>query len=192
MNLGFLPTSNIYIFDSDVGTFTWTDEQKTILNNDDLIIVDYELMIKEYKDATYTTTTTVGDDYIELIQTKVSGSDVPYFINKNYKLTFTSSTYTLEKIGAPKGAPKIAIDTSNLLESGDIKYNTPGTTINNTGWVVVYGNFNNNNPLKVDNVDVIKYESSQTVTTTYMMICASGTALRGGVGYPTYKVYGLK
>ena len=99
MNLGFLPTSNIYIFDSDVGTFTLTDEQKTILNNDDLIIVDYELMIKEY-DATYTTstTTTIGDDYIELIQTKVSGSDVPYFINKNYKLTFTSSTYTLEKI----------------------------------------------------------------------------------------------
>ena len=97
MNLGFLPTSNIYIFDSDVGTFTLTDEQKTILNNDDLIIVDYELMIKEY-DATYTTTTTIGDDYIEVIQTKVSGSDVPYFINKNYILTFTSSTYTLEKI----------------------------------------------------------------------------------------------
>ena len=97
MNLGFLPTSNIYIFDSDVGTFTLTDEQKTILNNDDLIIVDYELMIKKY-DATYTTTTTIRDDYIELIQTKVSGSDVQYFINKNYKLTFTSSTYTLEKI----------------------------------------------------------------------------------------------
>ena len=97
MNLGFLPTSNIYIFDSDVGTFTLTDEQKTILNNDDLIIVDYELMIKEY-DATYTTITTIGDDYIEEIQTKVSGSDVQYFINKNYKLTFTSSTYTLEKI----------------------------------------------------------------------------------------------
>lgn len=97
MNLGFLPTSNIYIFDSDVGTFTLTDEQKTILNNDDLIIVDYELMIKEYV-ATYTTITTIGDDYIEVIQTKVSGSDVPYFINKNYKLTFTSSTYTLEKI----------------------------------------------------------------------------------------------
>ena len=97
MNLGFLPTSNIYIFDSDVGTFTLTDEQKTILNNDDLIIVDYELMIKEY-DATYTTITTIGDDYIEVIQTKVSGSDVQYFINKNYKLTFTSSTYTLEKI----------------------------------------------------------------------------------------------
>ena len=97
MNLGFLPTSNIYIFDSDVGTFTLTDEQKTILNNDDLIIVDYELMIKEY-DATYTTITTIGDDYIEVIQTKVSGSDVSYFINKNYKLTFTSSTYTLEKI----------------------------------------------------------------------------------------------
>ena len=97
MNLGFLPTSNIYIFDSDVGTFTLTDEQKTILNNDDLIIVDYELMIKEY-DETYTTITTIGDDYIEVIQTKVSGSDVPYFINKNYKLTFTSSTYTLEKI----------------------------------------------------------------------------------------------
>ena len=97
MNLGFLPTSNIYIFDSDVGTFTLTDEQKTILNNDDLIIVDYELMIKEY-DATYTTTTTIGADYIAVIQTKVSGSDVPYFINKNYKLTFTSSTYTLEKI----------------------------------------------------------------------------------------------
>ena len=97
MNLGFLPTSNIYIFDSDVGTFTLTDEQKTILNNDDLIIVDYELMIKKY-DATYTSITTIGDDYIEVIQTKVSGSDVPYFINKNYKLTFTSSTYTLEKI----------------------------------------------------------------------------------------------
>lgn len=97
MNLGFLPTSNIYIFDSDVGTFTLTDEQKTILNNDDLIIVDYELMIKEY-DATYTTSTTIRDDYIEVIQTKVSGSDVTYFINKNYKLTFTSSTYTLEKI----------------------------------------------------------------------------------------------
>ena len=97
MNLGFLPTSNIYIFDSDVGTFTLTDEQKTILNNDDLIIVDYELMIKEYH-ATYTTSSNIGDDYIEVIQTKVSGSDVQYFINKNYKLTFTSSTYTLEKI----------------------------------------------------------------------------------------------
>ena len=101
MNLGFLPTSNIYIFDSDVGTFPLTDEQKTILNTDDLIIVDYELMIKEYKDATYTTTTTtIGDDYIETIQTKVSGSDVPYFISKNYKLTFTSSTYTLEKMNS--------------------------------------------------------------------------------------------
>lgn len=98
MNLKYLPTSNIYIFDSEVGTFTLTDEQKTILNNDDLIIVDYELMVKEY-DATYTTTTTtVKDDYIEVVKSKVSGSDVPYFVNKTYKLTFTSTTYTLEKI----------------------------------------------------------------------------------------------
>ena len=98
MNLKYLPTSNIYIFDSTLGTFTLTDEQKTILNNDDLIIVDYELMVKEY-DATYTTTTTnVKDDYIEVVKSKVSGSDVAYFVNKTYKLTFTSTTYTLEKI----------------------------------------------------------------------------------------------
>lgn len=98
MNLKYLPTSNIYIFDSTLGTFTLTDEQKTILNNDDLIIVDYELMVKEY-DATYATTTTnVKDDYIEIVKSKVSGSDVAYFANKTYKLTFTSTTYTLEKI----------------------------------------------------------------------------------------------
>lgn len=99
MNLKYLPTSNIYIFDSTLGTFTLTDEQKTILNNDDLIIVDYELMVKEY-DATYTTTTTtnVKNDYIEVVKSKVSGSDVAYFVNKTYKLTFTSTTYTLEKI----------------------------------------------------------------------------------------------
>ena len=97
MNLKYLPTSNIYIFDSTLGTFVLTDEQKTILNNDDLIIVDYELMVKEY-DATYTTTTTVKDDYIEVVKSKVSGSDVAYFVNKTYKLTFTSTTYKLEKI----------------------------------------------------------------------------------------------
>lgn len=97
MNLKYLPTSNIYIFDSTLGTFTLTDEQKTILNNDDLIIVDYELMVKEY-DATYTTTTNVKNDYIEVVKSKVSGSDVAYFVNKTYKLTFTSTTYTLEKI----------------------------------------------------------------------------------------------
>ena len=96
MNLKYLPTSNIYIFDSTLGTFTLTDEQKTILNNDDLIIVDYELMVKEY-DATYTTTN-VKNDYIEVVKSKVSGSDVAYFVNKTYKLTFTSTTYTLEKI----------------------------------------------------------------------------------------------
>lgn len=181
MNLGFLPTSNIYIFDSDVGTFTLTDEQKTILNNDDLIIVDYELMIKKY-DATYTTTTTIGDDYIETIQTKVSGSDVLYFINKNYKLTFTSSTYTLEKIGAPK----IAIDTSNLLESGTLNHNMGATILNNTGWVVASGDFSGSVPLKVDNVTVIKEKGS------YMMICASGTNLYCVDSSATYKVYGLK
>lgn len=98
MNLGYLPTCNIYVFDSTVGTFTLTDEQKTILNNDNLIIVDYELMVKEY-DATYTTTTTtIGDDTINIIKTKVSGSDVAYFKNKSYKLTFTSTTYTLERL----------------------------------------------------------------------------------------------
>lgn len=98
MNLKYLPTSNIYIFDSTLGTFTLTDEQKTILNNDDLIIVDYELMVKEY-DATYTTTAAnVKDDYIEIVKTKVSGSDVACFVNKTYKLTFTTTTYTLEKI----------------------------------------------------------------------------------------------
>ncbi len=97
MSLAFIPTGSIYRFDEEEGTFTLTDEQKTILNNDDLIVVGYDLMVKEY-DATYTTTTTIGDDYIELVKSKVSGSDVPYFQNKTYKLTFTSTTYTLTKI----------------------------------------------------------------------------------------------
>lgn len=97
MSLAFIPTTNIYMFDEEVGTFTLTDEQKTILNNDNVIIVGYEIMVKKY-DVTYTTTTTVKDDYIEVVKSKVSGSDVAYFINKTYKLTFTSTTYTLSKL----------------------------------------------------------------------------------------------
>ena len=89
--------------------------------------------------------------------------------------------------------PKIAIDTSNLLESGTIKKANGEIILNNTGWVVVYGNFKHG-PLKVDGVDVIKTDYAPSgFRDTYMMICAQGTVLYNGSDEDaTYNVYGLK
>ena len=92
------------------------------------------------------------------------------------------------------GTPKIAIDTSNLLESGNISYTEPGTVINNTGWVVIYGEFRDYS-LMVDDVEVIQMYSYNQIRDTYMMICTSGTALKCNLldgTSRTYKVYGLK
>ncbi len=89
MNLGFLPTNNIYVFDNTVGTFSLTTEQFTILENDNIIIVDYEIMVKE---MTGVGDAVIYDDYI------ATGAPIYAFKNKTYKLTWTSSTYTLELI----------------------------------------------------------------------------------------------
>ena len=86
------------------------------------------------------------------------------------------------------GTPKIAIDTSNLLESGEVIYGTD-KVLNNTGWVVAYGFFTESYPLKVDNVAVSNPQSSKA---TYMMICTSGTVLYCNDDGTTYKLYGLK
>lgn len=87
MNLGYLPTCNIYIFDSTVGTFTTTNEQRTILENDNIIIIDDEILTKKGD-----LVSGVFDDYIQI------GGYSYYFSNKTYKLTWTSTTYTLELI----------------------------------------------------------------------------------------------
>ena len=87
-------------------------------------------------------------------------------------------------------APKIAIDTSNLLESGYIRATDPGTVLNNTGWVVALGTFSYSNPLKVDNVGV--GVASGNTNGTVMMICTSGTVLSSDAANSKYKVYGFK
>lgn len=96
MSETYMPLWNIYDFDKTEGTFTLTDVQKTVLANAELIRVSYNLLAREYEADTSQGTTTISDDGYKI--TIYPAKDTYYFLGENYKLTFTSSTYTLEKI----------------------------------------------------------------------------------------------
>ena len=93
MSETYMPLWNIYDFDKTEGTFTLTDAQKQVLANAEIIRVSYHILAREYE---YTTTTTISSDgYATVVKTF---KDTYYFLGEHYKLTFTSSTYTLTKI----------------------------------------------------------------------------------------------
>lgn len=97
---------NPYKFKEEVGTYTLTSEQKIALNNSAMIRVGFKLLFKEYAYTTTTTKTgeTTSVDSATGAATKkttykdvVTYMDTFYFENDEYKLTFTSSSYTLTK-----------------------------------------------------------------------------------------------
>ena len=98
MSETYMPLWNIYDFDKTEGTFTLTDDQKTVLANAELIRISYNLLAREYEADTSKTPTygDVSEDGYITISYPVK--DTYYFLGEHYKLTFTSSTYTLEKI----------------------------------------------------------------------------------------------
>ena len=97
MSETYMPLWNIYDFDKTEGTFTLTDAQKQVLANAEIIRVSYHILAREYEaDTSKTPTTTISDDGIATIS--YPAKDTYYFIGEHYKLTFTSSTYTLTKI----------------------------------------------------------------------------------------------
>ena len=90
----YMPLWNIYDFDKTEGTFTLTENQKYILANAEIIRISYHILAREYEYTT-TTTTISSDGYATVVKTP---KDTYYFLGEHYKLTFTSTTYTLEKI----------------------------------------------------------------------------------------------
>lgn len=98
MSETYMPLWNIFEIDEEVGTFTLTDVQKTVLANAEILLCGFKLLKKKWATTTTTTSLTPSSDEktVSVVQT-ISVTD-PYFIGEDYKLTFTSSTYTLEKI----------------------------------------------------------------------------------------------
>lgn len=97
---------NPYKFDDSEGTFTLTSEQKVALNNSSMIRVGFKLLFKEYD---YNTTTTVINEKVELDEATGEATTTTtyktvetylgtwHFESDEYKLTFTSTSYTLAK-----------------------------------------------------------------------------------------------
>lgn len=102
---------NPYKFDENEGTFTLTSEQKVALNNSSMIRVGFKLLFKEYDygDATITTPTTIINEKVEIDETTGEATITTtyktvetylgtwHFESDEYKLTFTSTSYTLAK-----------------------------------------------------------------------------------------------
>lgn len=100
-------SANPYKFKEEVGTYVLTSEQKIALNNSAMIRVGFKLLFKEYAYTT-TTTTKTGEttsvDSATGVATKkttykdvITYADTFHFENDEYKLTFTTSSYTLAK-----------------------------------------------------------------------------------------------
>ena len=96
MSETYMPLWNIFEIDEEVGTFTLTNVQKTVLANAEILLCGFKLLKKKWATTT-TTTITPSSDEKTITITRTTNSE-PYFIGEDYKLTFTSSTYTLEKI----------------------------------------------------------------------------------------------
>lgn len=93
----YMPLWNIYDFDKTEGTFTLTENQKYILANAEIIRISYHILAREYEaDTSKTPTTTISSDGYATYN--YPPKDTYYFLGEHYKLTFTSTTYTLEKI----------------------------------------------------------------------------------------------
>lgn len=99
-------SANPYKFKEEVGTYTLTSEQKIALNNSAMIRVGFNLLFKEYGYTTTTTKTgeTTSVDSATGVATKkttykdvVTYADTFHFENDVYKLTFTTTSYTLAK-----------------------------------------------------------------------------------------------
>ena len=97
MSETYMPLWNIYEIEESEGTFTLDTNLKTVLENAEIIRVSYHILAREYEaDTSKTPTTTISDDGIAIIS--YPAKDTYYFLGEHYKLTFTSSTYTLTKI----------------------------------------------------------------------------------------------
>lgn len=94
MSETYMPLWNIYEIEEKEGTFTLTDVLKTVLENAEILLCGFKLLKKKW--AT-TTSITPSSDESSITITQATNSE-PYFIGENYKLTFTSTTYTLTKI----------------------------------------------------------------------------------------------
>lgn len=164
MNLGYLPTCNIYIFDKTLGTFTTTNEQQTILDNDNIIIIDDEILTKKGVD-----TSVVADDYIQI------GGYSYYFSNKTYKLTWTSTTYTLKLISGTDltGFTWVANSTLKGIENigGNITF-----TSNSTEYTSLSYNATNKTLSYIDSsgTATVVYNSGTWTATAYKTIKISG------------------
>ena len=95
MSETYMPLWNIYEIEEKEGTFTLTDVLKTVLENAEILLCGFKLLKKKW--ATTTTSITPSSDESSITITQATNSE-PYFIGENYKLTFTSTTYTLTKI----------------------------------------------------------------------------------------------
>lgn len=97
MSETYMPLWNIYEIEESEGTFTLDTNLKTVLYNAEILLCGFKLMKKKWTTTTTTTITPSSDEKTVSITQVVSAAD-PYFIGEDYKLTFTSSTYTLTKI----------------------------------------------------------------------------------------------
>ena len=101
MSETYMPLWNIYEIEEKEGTFALTDVLKTVLANAEILRVKYHILAREYEiedSGTYGTPTASSDEATVSIPYTMPTKDTYYFIGENYKLTFTSSTYTLTKI----------------------------------------------------------------------------------------------
>lgn len=95
MSETYMPLWNIYEIEEKEGTFDLTDVLKTVLANAEILLCGFKLLKKKWTTTTTSITPSSDEATVEIVKTTNSE---PYFLGENYKLTFTSTTYTLTKI----------------------------------------------------------------------------------------------
>lgn len=98
MSETYMPLWNIYEIEEEEGTHTLDTTLKTVLDNAEILLCGFKLLKKKWATTTTTTSITPSSDEKTVSIVKTISPTDPYFIGEDYKLTFTSSSYTLEKI----------------------------------------------------------------------------------------------
>lgn len=98
MSETYMPLWNIYEIEEEEGTHTLDTTLKTVLDNAEILLCGFKLLKKKWATTTTTTSFTPSSDEATVSVTQKVIVGDPYFIGEDYKLTFTSSSYTLEKI----------------------------------------------------------------------------------------------
>lgn len=96
MSETYMPLWNIFDFEDKEGTYTLTSVQKQVLANAEIIRVKYHILAREYDQSSTPASTVVNSDGSATITYSVLSTY--HFTGEHYKLTFTSTTYTLAKI----------------------------------------------------------------------------------------------